>query len=84
MSNLVPVELRRARASLFVIFLAQGGGFALLFSRLPTLKDRFELSDSALALLTLALPLLAGVATLVTPATSCAGSRVTSSCASRS
>lgn len=66
MSNLIPVELRRARASLFVIFLAQGGGFALLFSRLPTLKDRFELSDSALALLTLALPLLAGVATLVT------------------
>lgn len=62
----IPVALRRARASLFVVFLAQGGGFALLFSRLPAVKDRFGLSDSQLALLTLALPLLAGVATLIT------------------
>lgn len=64
--SIVPTELRRARASLFVVFLAQGAGFALLFSRLPSIKDRFELSDSELSLLTLALPLLAGVATLAT------------------
>lgn len=62
----VPIDLRRARASLFVIFFFQGAGFALLFSRLPVIKDRFALSDTQLSLLTLALPLLAGVATLVT------------------
>lgn len=64
--TLIPAELRRARGSLFAVFFAQGAGFALLFSRLPAIKDRFELSDTALSLLTLGLPLLAGVATLVT------------------
>ena len=66
MSTLIPTELRRARGSLFAVFFAQGAGFALLFSRLPAIKDRFELTDSALSLLTLGLPLLAGVATLIT------------------
>lgn len=58
--------MRRARAALFIVFFAQGLGFGSLFARLPSIKERFELSDSTLALLTLALPLLAGVATLVT------------------
>lgn len=58
--------MRRARTALFIVFFAQGLGFGSLFARLPSIKDRFELSDSTLALLTLALPLLAGVATLVT------------------
>jgi hypothetical protein len=55
-----------ARVSLFIVFLAQGLGFGSLFARLPAVKDRFELTDTALSLLTLALPVMAGVATLVT------------------
>jgi len=37
-----------------------------LFTRLPAVKDRFELTDTTLSLLTLALPVMAGLATLVT------------------
>ncbi|MDG3013220.1 MFS transporter [Speluncibacter jeojiensis] len=66
MASPIPTTLKRARAGLFVVFLAQGAGFALLVSRMPTIKDRFSLSDSDLSLLTVALPLLAGIATLVT------------------
>lgn len=58
--------MRRARTALFVVFFAQGLGFGALFARLPTIKDRFDFSDTTLALLTLALPLLAGAATLIT------------------
>lgn len=58
--------MRRARVALFVVFFAQGLGFGSLFARLPTIKDRFGFSNSTLALMTLALPLLAGVSTLVT------------------
>ncbi len=58
--------MRRARAALFVVFFAQGLGFGSLFARLPTIKDRFGFSDSTLALMTLALPLMAGAATLLT------------------
>ena len=56
----------RARVSLFIVFFAQGLGFGSLFARLPAVKDRFELTDTTLSLLTLALPVMAGVATLVT------------------
>ncbi|KRA24565.1 hypothetical protein ASD65_09180 [Microbacterium sp. Root61] len=72
MSTATPVAttitegMRRARVSLFVVFFAQGLGFGSLFARLPAIKERFEFTDTTLALLTLALPLLAGVATLVT------------------
>jgi MFS family permease len=58
--------MRRARVSLFIVFFAQGLGFGSLFARLPAVKDRFELTDTTLSLLTLALPVMAGVATLVT------------------
>lgn len=58
--------MRRARTALFIVFFAQGLGFGALFARLPTIKDRFDFSDTTLALLTLALPLLAGAATLIT------------------
>ncbi|MDG3008574.1 MFS transporter [Rhodococcus sp. D2-41] len=66
MASPIPTTLKRARVGLFVVFLAQGAGFALLVSRMPTIKDRFSLSDSDLSLLTVALPLVAGIATLVT------------------
>ncbi|MDA3145967.1 MFS transporter [Leucobacter sp. UCMA 4100] len=58
--------MRKARVALFIVFFAQGLGFGSLFARLPSIKERFDLSDTTLAILTLALPLLAGVATLVT------------------
>ena len=48
--------MRRARVSLFIVFFAQGLGFGSLFARLPAVKDRFELTDTTLSLLTLALP----------------------------
>lgn len=58
--------MRRARVALFIVFFAQGLGFGSLFARLPTIKATFEFSDTTLALMTLALPLMAGAATLVT------------------
>jgi MFS family permease len=39
------LEARRARRSCFAAFGIQGFGFASLITRLPTIKDRFELSD---------------------------------------
>ncbi|MGO2140566.1 MAG: MFS transporter [Leucobacter sp.] len=62
----ITAGMRRARIALFIVFFAQGLGFGSLFARLPTVKATFEFSDSTLALMTLALPLMAGVATLVT------------------
>lgn len=58
--------MKRARIALFLVFFAQGLGFGSLFARLPTIKATFEFSDSTLALMTLALPLMAGAATLAT------------------
>lgn len=58
--------MRRARVALFLVFFAQGLGFGSLFARLPTIKARFDFSDSTLAIMTLALPLMAGAATLIT------------------
>ena len=58
--------MRRARIALFIVFFAQGLGFGSLFARLPTIKARFDFSDSTLAIMTLALPLMAGAATLIT------------------
>lgn len=62
----ITAGMRRARIAMFIVFFAQGLGFGSLFARLPTIKATFEFSDSTLALMTLALPLMAGVATLVT------------------
>lgn len=59
-------EMRKARFALFVVFFAQGLEFGSLFARLPTVKATFDFSDTTLALMTLALPVLAGVATLAT------------------
>ena len=57
--------MRRARVALFLVFFAQGLGFGSLFARLPTIKARFDFSDSTLAIMTLALPLRAGAASLI-------------------
>ncbi len=62
----ITAGMRQARIALFIVFFAQGLGFGSLFARLPTVKATFEFSDSTLALMTLALPLMAGVATLIT------------------
>ena len=40
-----PATIRRARRSCFAAFGIQGFGFASLITRLPTIKDRFDLSD---------------------------------------
>lgn len=65
-STQITSGMRNARLALFIVFFAQGLGFGSLFARLPTIKATFEFSDSTLALMTLSLPLIAGVATLVT------------------
>ncbi|MFF8816424.1 MFS transporter [Leucobacter sp. NPDC015123] len=62
----ITAGMRQARIALFIVFFAQGLGFGSLFARLPTVKATFQFSDSTLALMTLALPLMAGVATLIT------------------
>jgi MFS family permease len=51
---------RRARIAVAVAFAAQGVCFASLVTRIPSLKDRFGLSDGALALLLLLVPVVAG------------------------
>lgn len=62
----ITTGMRRARLALFIVFFAQGLGFGSLFARLPTIKATFDFSDTTLALMTLALPLMAGAATLIT------------------
>lgn len=41
----VPTTIRRARLACFAAFAIQGLTFASLITRLPTIKDRFDLSD---------------------------------------
>ncbi len=59
-------RLRRGRSSLAFSFLVQGVAFALLVTRIPGIQDRYGISDGLLPLFLAAVPILAGVASVVT------------------
>ncbi|MFJ3691184.1 MFS transporter [[Kitasatospora] papulosa] len=59
-------RLRYGRASLALSFLAQGVTFALLVTRIPAIQDRYGISDGLLPVFLAAVPVLAGVASVVT------------------
>ncbi|MEV3931957.1 MFS transporter [Streptomyces sp. NPDC049944] len=57
---------RYGRASLALSFLVQGVTFALLVTRIPAIQDRYGISDGLLPAFLAAVPVLAGVASVVT------------------
>ncbi|MFC8872581.1 MFS transporter [Streptomyces sp. NPDC057148] len=58
--------LRRGRVSLAFGFFAQGVAFALLVTRIPAVQDRYGVSDPLLPVFLAAVPVLAGVGSVVT------------------
>ena len=56
---------RRARAATYAVFFVQGLCFAVLLTRVPTLKAKFGLSDSELSLILLVVPVIAGAGSLL-------------------
>lgn len=58
--------LRLGRAALAVSFFAQGALFALLVTRIPAIQDRYGISDGLLPAFLAAVPILAGVGSVVT------------------
>ncbi|MEW2066942.1 MFS transporter [Streptomyces sp. NPDC007346] len=58
--------LRRGRASLGLSFCVQGVAFALLVTRIPALQDRYGISDGLLPAFLAAVPILAGVGSVLT------------------
>uniref|UniRef100_UPI000AAC64B2 MFS transporter n=1 Tax=Streptomyces prasinopilosus TaxID=67344 RepID=UPI000AAC64B2 len=58
--------LRRSRASLAFAFLVQGVAFALLVTRIPAIQDRYGVSDALLPAFLAAVPVLAGIGSVVT------------------
>ncbi|MFE5096779.1 MULTISPECIES: MFS transporter [unclassified Streptomyces] len=59
-------RLRHGRASLALSFFVQGVTFALLVTRIPAIQDRYGISDGLLPLFLAAVPILAGVGSVVT------------------
>ncbi|MFC9246061.1 MFS transporter [Streptomyces sp. NPDC057136] len=59
-------RLRHGRASLVLSFLVQGVAFALLVTRIPAIQDRYGISDGLLPAFLAAVPILAGVGSVVT------------------
>ncbi|MBT2370392.1 MFS transporter [Streptomyces sp. ISL-10] len=59
-------RLRHGRASLAFGFFSQGVAFALLVTRIPAVQDRYGISDGLLPLFLAAVPVLAGVGSVVT------------------
>ncbi|WP_370413414.1 MFS transporter [Streptomyces fradiae] len=59
-------RLRRGRGSLTVSFFVQGVTFALLVTRIPAIQDRYGISDGLLPAFLAAVPVLAGVSSVVT------------------
>ncbi|MFF0648509.1 MFS transporter [Streptomyces tendae] len=57
--------LRHGRASLAFGFFAQGVAFALLVTRIPAIQDRYGVSDALLPVFLAAVPVLAGVGSVV-------------------
>ena len=61
-----PPALRHGRAALAVSFFAQGALFALLVTRIPAIQDRYGIGDGLLPAFLAAVPVLAGVGSVVT------------------
>ncbi|MFD7533742.1 MFS transporter [Streptomyces sp. NPDC059849] len=59
-------RLRHGRASLAVSFFVQGVTFALLVTRIPAIQDQYGISDGLLPVFLAAVPILAGVGSVVT------------------
>ncbi|MFE6979024.1 MFS transporter [Streptomyces sp. NPDC057682] len=59
-------RMRHGRASLAVSFFVQGVTFALLVTRIPAIQDRYGISDGLLPVFLAAVPILAGVGSVVT------------------
>ncbi|MEE1751076.1 MFS transporter [Streptomyces sp. SP18CS02] len=57
---------RRGRGSLSVGFFVQGVTFALLVTRIPAVQDRYGISDGTLPVFLAAVPVLAGVGSVLT------------------
>ncbi|MGW2846928.1 MFS transporter [Streptomyces sp. NPDC001108] len=58
--------LRHGRASLTLSFFVQGVTFALLVTRIPAIQNRYGISDGLLPAFLAAVPILAGVGSVVT------------------
>ncbi|WP_329366070.1 MFS transporter [Streptomyces sp. NBC_00669] len=61
-----PQALRQGRAALAVSFFAQGVLFALLVTRIPAIQDRYGISDGLLPVFLAAVPILAGIGSVLT------------------
>jgi predicted MFS family arabinose efflux permease len=61
-----PQAMRYGRAALAVSFFAQGALFALLVTRIPAIQDRYGISDGLLPVFLAAVPILAGVGSVLT------------------
>ncbi|MFF8847079.1 MFS transporter [Streptomyces sp. NPDC015127] len=59
-------RLRHGRASLAFSFFSQGVAFALLVTRIPAVQERYGISDGLLPLFLAAVPVLAGVGSVLT------------------
>ncbi|QNP64591.1 MFS transporter [Streptomyces genisteinicus] len=59
-------RLRHGRASLAFSFFAQGVAFALLVTRIPAVQERYGISDGLLPVFLAAVPVLAGVGSVLT------------------
>ncbi|MFD3654752.1 MFS transporter [Streptomyces sp. NPDC058620] len=59
-------RLRHGRASLVLSFFVQGVAFALLVTRIPAIQDQYGISDGLLPAFLAAVPILAGVGSVVT------------------
>lgn len=57
--------LRHGRASLAFSFFVQGVAFALLVTRIPALQNRYGVSDALLPVFLAAVPILAGVGSVI-------------------
>ncbi|WP_330174316.1 MFS transporter [Streptomyces sp. NBC_01498] len=60
------VRLRHGRFALALSFLVQGVAFALLVTRIPAIQDRYGISDGMLPAFLAAVPILAGVGSVLT------------------
>ncbi|MFF8288523.1 MFS transporter [Streptomyces sp. NPDC016309] len=58
-------RLRRGRGSLAVSFFVQGVTFAVLVTRIPAVQDRYGMSDALLPVFLAAVPVLAGVGSVL-------------------
>ncbi|MGN9794207.1 MFS transporter [Streptomyces sp. OZ13] len=59
-------RLRHGRTSLAFSFSSQGVAFALLVTRIPAIQERYGISDALLPLFLAAVPVLAGVGSVLT------------------